>query len=219
MTFGTHASTQLTCGGRVCLRTGDGFPWYKHFAADSLHQTRFLTAEQLGWLTRLENECWLSETRGSISRDPEKLWRIAGAKSRKRFEASCGPVIAFFTDQAGKLQSKRLRAQAVNSQYQSKVRSIAGKRGAESTKLRYFTPSGGNGHGRTEQEQNRYRAAEIECDKEERSKASHFREKTEIHTSPRACEILKSSAERRSLGIYIRGGQPADSGSRTSAVR
>jgi uncharacterized protein YdaU (DUF1376 family) len=139
------------------MSAGDGFPWFKQFASDWLHATRFLTAEQTGWLARLECECWLSETRGAISSDPEMLWKLAGAETSERFAAEGKRVLGFFTEDDGRLQSKRLWPQAVQAEQRSAERSSAGKRGAEVTKQRYFAPSGGNGHGRTEQNKNKNR--------------------------------------------------------------
>lgn len=49
---------------------------------------------QLGWYIKLRLSAW--QNGGTLPADPEKLWRLAGARSRRSFEKDCALVLASY---------------------------------------------------------------------------------------------------------------------------
>ncbi len=73
-------------------------PWFKFYAARWLgdRHIRYLTPEQRGYTIQLWCEAWESDPAGTLPADPELLWRLAGAPSRKRFEKVSAAVLSQF---------------------------------------------------------------------------------------------------------------------------
>lgn len=106
-------------------------PWYKFSPSDWLSRARFLSPEQAGYLIRLECESWNLEPRCSLPADPDKLWQLAGAPSKKRFEKESVPVLAHFELREGRYYSPMLVALDQARQAIALERQAAGKRGAQ----------------------------------------------------------------------------------------
>jgi hypothetical protein len=109
-----------------------GSPWFKCWPLGWLRACRFFTPEQTGYFFRLHMESWDQDPPCSLPDDPDVLWRLAGAHSRKRFEATAGIVIEAFERRDGRLWSPTLLALDHERQAIAAERQVAGKRGAAS---------------------------------------------------------------------------------------
>jgi uncharacterized protein YdaU (DUF1376 family) len=83
-------------------------------------------------LVNLMAEAWLSDKPGSVPADPELLWRLAGAKSRKRFEAISAEILEKFELRDGRYFHPELTEQHGGITEVSQARRIAGLAGAAS---------------------------------------------------------------------------------------
>src|ERR1019366_9862617 len=92
--------------------------------------TRFLTPEERGYLIQLISEAWQSEPCGSLPADADKLWRLAGAKSRKQFEPHAEAVLQSFRLQDGRYWNQNLVSLYEEIEKTSIERRIAGSLGA-----------------------------------------------------------------------------------------
>lgn len=110
----------------------NGRPWFKFFPADWLgsRQTRFLTPEQKGYLITLKAEAWQSEPCGSLPVEPDALWRLAGARSLKRFQKNAEAVMQCFRLEAGRYWDDELVSLYCDMESISTERRIAGNLGA-----------------------------------------------------------------------------------------
>jgi uncharacterized protein YdaU (DUF1376 family) len=110
----------------------NGRPWFKFFPAEWLgsRETRFLAPEQRGYLIQLLAEAWQSEECGSLPADPEKLWRLAGAKSRRRFECCAEGVLQSFDLEDGRYWNRQLVSLYDDMEAIGTERRIAGTLGA-----------------------------------------------------------------------------------------
>lgn len=143
------------------MEAQDRLPWFKLHATEYLHSTRFLSAEQFAWLTRLLCESWISGKRAALPNEIGKLAILAGARNREEFEANSSPVREFFEECDGWLYAKQLKQQATECERTSKIRSAAGKQGAATTNARFLASSRdesrGNCRGRPEKNRQRTR--------------------------------------------------------------
>jgi uncharacterized protein YdaU (DUF1376 family) len=111
----------------------NGRPWFKFFPAEWLgsRETRFLTPEQRGYLIQLVAEAWQSEPCGTLPADPEKLWRLAGARSRKQFERHAEAVLQSFSLDSGRYANQHLTSLYADIEATACERRIAGRVGAK----------------------------------------------------------------------------------------
>src|ERR1039458_8002670 len=118
------------CEGREPMNNGR--PWFKFFPADWLgsRETRFLTPEERGYLIQLISEAWQSEPCGSLPADTDKLWRLAGAKSRKQFEPHAEAVLQSFYLEGERYWNQQLVSLHGDMEAIGAERRIAGKLGA-----------------------------------------------------------------------------------------
>jgi len=109
----------------------NGRPWFKFWVADWCRETRFFSAEECGYLIRLQVEAWQSDPPGTLPADPDQLWRFAGAKSRKRFEALSKRVMQSFVLNDERYISKQLAPLYAEIEAIGCERRIAGTLGAK----------------------------------------------------------------------------------------
>ena len=107
-------------------------PWFKMYAARWLgdRNIRHMTPEQRGYTIQLWCEAWESNPAGTLPAD-ERLWRLAGAQSRKRFEKVSGVVLAQFELRDGRYFFAELIEQheGLAAMYESRTR--AAMKGAQ----------------------------------------------------------------------------------------
>lgn len=92
-----------------------------------------MTPEQRGMLMSLMAEAWESDPPGSLPNDPDLLWRLAGAKTRKRFEAVSALILEKFEIHDERLFQPQLIEQSAAIKEVSQARRIAGLSGAAAT--------------------------------------------------------------------------------------
>jgi uncharacterized protein YdaU (DUF1376 family) len=107
-------------------------PWFKLWAEEMLREMRWLTSEQRGYLFSLMCEAWVSEPRGSMPINRDMIWRLAGADSKEKFEASSGAVLEMFEQSGERYWYRKLVNQDREIRQVSQSRSDAGKNGAKS---------------------------------------------------------------------------------------
>jgi uncharacterized protein YdaU (DUF1376 family) len=107
-------------------------PCFKLWAAETLREMRWMTPEQRGYLFALLCEAWLSEPKGYIPMNRDMIWKMAGADSKEKFEASSGPVLELFEQAGERYWYRKLVDQDENIRQVSQSRSDAGKSGARS---------------------------------------------------------------------------------------
>lgn len=114
----------------MTVLNSNGFFWHKESPLDRLRETRFLSAEQTGWLQKLRWEAGCEDPYGSVPDDPNVLYRLAGAENREQFEANSAPVLAKLEHRDGRYWATDLVAQYRD--YQDRVDGLkaAGARGA-----------------------------------------------------------------------------------------
>ena len=63
-------------------------PAFQFYAKDWLSSKTILkaSAKQCGWFINLLAHCWDSDQPGTLPDDPDLLWRMAKAESRKEFD-------------------------------------------------------------------------------------------------------------------------------------
>lgn len=92
-----------------------------------------MTAEQKGWYLMLLMQCWHSDRGGYLPKDPQLLWKLAGARSRRYFERHSAPVLAKFKDSGdGWLYNERCLQEYERVQEKAHIFSEAGRKGARS---------------------------------------------------------------------------------------
>jgi hypothetical protein len=75
-------------------------------------------------------EAWQSEPCGSLPDDPGTLWRLAGAKSRRRFESCAEAVLQSFDLEDGRYWNRQLVSLYDDMEAIGAERRIAGRLGA-----------------------------------------------------------------------------------------
>ncbi len=105
------------------------FWWFPFPVEWWLVTTRFMTAEQAGFLINLMAECGNSPECG-IPADPDTLWQRARAKNRKRFEFLSKPVLELFVLRNDFYYSRKLLELKEDLDEKTARRQAAGKAGA-----------------------------------------------------------------------------------------
>jgi uncharacterized protein YdaU (DUF1376 family) len=93
-----------------------------------------MTATQCGYYINLLAHAWLGERPGYIPNDPDLIWKLARAKSKKEFEREAAPVMAqFSTAYGGKLLGNRRLIQEMRVMVlKRREKVVAGTAGANS---------------------------------------------------------------------------------------
>jgi hypothetical protein len=107
-----------------CLLYWFPFNTRDYFADQNL---AILTAEQLGWYIRLKAFAW--NQCGFLTADPDKLWKLAKAKSRKAFERDGMPTLAEYIEVEIDGEC-RLKSPAMAAEYADKLELWIKKRDA-----------------------------------------------------------------------------------------
>lgn len=104
------------------LNKSPAFQWYpRDYMSDAIVQS--MTLEQEGAYRRLLDHCWLEN---GLPLTPDKLWRLAKAPSRERFEKHIWPAVGCkFQPRKGKLHHKRLDRERTKQAKTRRVRKLA----------------------------------------------------------------------------------------------
>jgi uncharacterized protein YdaU (DUF1376 family) len=121
----------IAAGEKVAIPTaldGQKLPYMPVYVSNILGSADVtaMTETQFSRYMRLLLRAWDSETPGFLPADPDMVWRMAGAPSRRAFEATSGPVLhKFETTSDGRYLFNRrlLKEYAVrNLEREAKVR-------------------------------------------------------------------------------------------------